>query len=229
MITADNFLGDIRIDVNRCPDPLIERELRKAIIHLCEQASVWLHDDYIELIPGECDYSISVPEPEDITLPPQADIQSIVGAWHGTRILEPANHHDIADEVRLSSGKTSRRSIGLLSYTATNRGDIRLLGEPNVNNTEDLRFSVSLKPSRVAEEYPDFLSSDYHETIVHGATGYLMMMAGREWTNTDLGTWHRRQFDERIIEARQEVDRAHSTNNQRLKPRRFAPGRRNCQ
>ena len=226
MITAEQFLGDIRIDVNRCPDPLIERELRKAIIYLCEQAQVWLHTDYIDFIPGECDYEISVPDPEDATLPAQADVHSIVGAWHGLRILEPANHHDIGDELRLASGKTSRRSIGLLSYTAGNRGKIQLLGEPGADETDQLRFSVSLKPSRVAEEYPDFLSSDYHETIVHGATGYLMMMTGREWSNTELGTWHRRKFDERVIEARQEVDRAHSTNNQRLKPRRFAPGRR---
>ena len=215
-ITADQFLPDIRPEADRCPDPILERRLRETIIDLCEEAPLWVMDFDITLIVDESDYRLPAPE--------MSDIHSILGLWIGNRSLDAASHHDLRDEP----GRIGYRELqGSRVYSVPERGLIRIHGAPSEATVrETMRAFVSLKPTRDATEYPDLLSENYHDGIVHGAIGRALMMTGRTWSNSELATYHRRMYFECQTMARQAADRGRVTGPLRPKPNRFAPGRR---
>lgn len=124
------------------------------------------------------DFSVQVPmgaTSGDVDLAPGSAVSALMEVRKGDKAMLP-------DDFRLTSDSFSIASAA----------------------TEDSTFllRVALKPSRAAQDFPDWLFEDWGDVIAAGARARLMAQAGRPWAMPDGVAYNRELFAEGVVRAK---------------------------
>lgn len=103
------------------------------------------------------------------------------------------------------------------AYAQLNDSKIRLY--PTPDTVKVIRVNCTLKPDRqTSTGVEDFIYESYQEYIVSGAVYRLAAKPGKEWTNNEIASYHKQNFEDGIDKALTK-DRQGAT--PRAKPRMF--------
>ncbi|MBI5257014.1 MAG: hypothetical protein HY855_10985 [Burkholderiales bacterium] len=144
-----------------------------------------------------------------VTLPDaQTELVRIEAAWLDGRRLTPATPRDLDD-----SCDDWTELVGTPSHVVQlTPGVVRLFRIPTADATEGLRLRASVRPSEVATGIPDDMAVKYRDALIKGATGLLMMMTKKPWTDLDLGQALLTSFEADAAAANSAANvRGHST------------------
>jgi len=129
LVHISEWTQDIRPHVTKCPTPVIEHHVRRAIIEACERARIWR--DNIPEIPvciGKTLYELHPPTPE-------SRIHSILSVCLGGRaIRDSSEDHVNRTTSQHFYGTYVYDTAGIAGYHIPDRGFIELLREPIHNS-----------------------------------------------------------------------------------------------
>lgn len=169
MVTWDTFLEDVFPSVQGCPKSMVVHAIKTACIDFCEKTLIWKQDSIQnDVIAGEASYSFAPPRGAKVVRPYRIEI---VHPDSGDILeLEPMSLETLESFNNTWRGKEQRVPN---AYVLTHDDTVRLIGVPTEDITGGLVAYVSLKPTRDAEECPNFLYEDWAETIAAGALAKL--------------------------------------------------------
>lgn len=170
MTALKQFRTDVLIDVPGAPNPLVDREVRHAAREFCDFTFTWRAEvAAIDIATADAQY--------EFTLPIGARIVRIV-------FVRPGCGTRINDESCCISG---------WYYTPDGKVHIDLASE--TAKVEGLQFLFALKPDQDCIDVPDDLYQDHLEAIGHGAKARLFALAGKDWSNPQLASFHMNAFE----------------------------------
>lgn len=172
MAYLSDFFPMVLSSAPACPDPTAEQWIRQAAIEFCTRTRVWRETDEFEAD----GHPIEV-----VAVPANAALHEIEAAWFNGHELEAARYKTVGT----LSGGTPRY--------LTQIGPDRFNLTPPEAGT--FRVNMFLKPSREADELPDFLLEHYEQTIADGALARILSLPEQGWTNPQLAAAHRQSFD----------------------------------
>ena len=176
-------------DVLGAPMPLLERNVRLAIIEFCEFTLTWRHElDAMDLVAGTNEYELTVP---DFTR-----LVTVAYAGDDDLRIVPTTMMtlDTTQEAWRKTG-TSNRASQAQWYYLPDRTKIRLYLTPFEAKTEGLKVIVVLKPTQDAKSVEDFLYEDHLEAIRHGTLARVLAIPAKEWSNAQMAAWHKAEFE----------------------------------
>lgn len=179
------------------PITLIERNVRLAIIELCEFSMAWrvVLDD-MDIVAGTNEYALTVP----------ANTRVVSVAYAGDdnlRILPTTMMTLDSMPEPWRQTATNNRASQASWYYLPDRSTIRLVLTPFEAKTAGLSVIVSLKPTQDAKSVEDFLYEDHLEDIRHGALSKILRIPKKEWTDAREAEVNRLLFekDKRRVKA----------------------------
>lgn len=203
MLVAD-FRKYIQTEVIGCPIPTVDQAVLLAAYEFCDVSGAWneLQDEVLTKV-GVSQY--------DIDYPTQSIPLRIRDLWiNGNRVT--------SEQMR------NLPSIALgtpVSFNSANEfGVVTLSPAPAYEYRMQMR--VVFAPARNATQLPDALMTRYMEAISAGAKSRLMLMPKVEWSNPQLATYYRNQFDAGVHDARNESIHDRASGSLAIVPRRFA-------
>lgn len=194
MANVSDFRTDLLIEFPDVPIPLIDREVIRAVIEVCEKAYVWKE----QLNPQ---IATTGNQTMHLRTPKGSRIAGIVEAYQdGHRVVS-------ATEKELDTSDSSWRDSDVQSETINyfylkDRSTAVLSDIPS----KRMRFLIValLKPSLEATEIPDFIREDYADLIISGAKFRLLKMNGKPWSNPNLAGAEKNQFERELKRAKAE-------------------------
>ncbi len=183
------FYGYVLPEVSGCPYPVLDVRLVAAAAEFCRETLAWNEvQDPIALIDGVSDYAIDAPS--------GAYVYTITDVWINGRSLS-----SLPEATQSSSTSNEPSHFNALG----DFGTLRVFPVPS-SPTVSMVVKAAYVPTYNATTLPDFLSR-YVDVIANGAKSELMMMPGVEWSNPQLGSYYKQQFQEGI--ARSKILDAH--------------------
>lgn len=169
MVTWDTFLEDVFPSVQGCPKSMVIHAIRAACIDFCEKTLIWKQDSIAnDVVAGEASYSFAPPAGAKVVRPYRIEI--IHPDNNNVLELQPMSLETLESFDTRWRVKEERVPQ---AYVLTHDDTVRLIGIPTETIENGLLAYVSLKPTRTAEECPDFLYEDWAETIAAGALAKL--------------------------------------------------------
>ncbi len=197
MTAVTDFVTYIRPNVSGCPDVLIKREVVQAAIKLCTESFLWREQtDPHPIIKGIREYSIDLPV-EDAD-PVQLESLTINGRALTATTIESLDEKQYG--WRQAKGEPTQY------FHRNSHSEIMFNREPNKTEVQAMVCSFALKPMRTATTLPDFLYTDWLEAIESGALSRLLVMPNKEWSNGELGLYHKVEWEKQLSEARMQVN-----------------------
>lgn len=176
-------------EVAGCTDLLVERALRDTLTDLCMRAKVWNEKAFPQTtVAGVADYDLDVP-----------CCAALVGikwlAVGGCRL----------DGVPDDTGAIGAQPGTPRNYTQLTTDTVTLIPAPD--SAAPLAMTLTLRPQRDADEFPDWLAERHQDAIVAGAKARLMMMTGTPWYTPQQATLYQATYANEV--ARAMYDAAH--------------------
>jgi hypothetical protein len=193
-MTLDGFLPYVLSEVIGCPDPTARLAIVSAAAEFCRESRAWSEiQDPVMLSEGVRDY--------DLEMPPQSYALTVLSIHIGSRKLTPVSMDQLA--YVLPNWQTAIAPEPTHYNSAQERGSVRVFPIPTDVVTQfGLVMRVAYVPTMSATTLPDFLGQRYMETIAAGAKARLMTTPGQVFSNANLGSFYRTQFDNAIVNAR---------------------------
>jgi hypothetical protein len=183
MTDLDTFLPDIMQYAPGCAVPTAHFWLRKAAIAFCERVRVWRYDDEIPLSADGCD---------EVIAPYGAVVHQIESCSFNGQPLSPKSPSWLDDNL---NGWRDGNMTGMPRYV-TQLTPNTLHVVPRQQGT--LRVNLWLKPAEDADELPDFMASQYRETIAHGALARILMLPNQSFSNAEFGAAFGAAFSQKL-------------------------------
>lgn len=215
-VAWEEFLPEVLLEVDDCPQALAVSAIRNAAITLCKKSRVWReYLDAITVKTGQADYELDQPTDTNIVM--------VVSARCG------ADPNKIDMKGPFSEKHLDRDLPGWRNYTANIPSvflfdgtiTMTLVGTPTEDITNGLLVRVALKPTTTASEGPDILLADYHEAIGYGAKARLMAMPEKEWSNPNLSMYYDKLFARACVDAWAKAARGNGTKDLRANDQSF--------
>lgn len=148
-----------------------------------------------------------------ITLPTGTAMAKCLSAWLNDAPLEPLGQDDVDTEMNTTSfgwvGVNWRTDVNLPTrFYMSDDSTLNLALPPDA--TGNLRLLCALKPTRASISFPTLLYERYAQTIEHGAKARLLLSPKKPYSDKELGTYHEKQFDGLVAEARIRVARGNT-------------------
>lgn len=171
-------------DLPGCPITTVDAALAASASEFCAETHIWRENlDFQYTIKNLADYDVDGTE----------IIETVLWVVVDGQVLTHLDARHV-DKTRLTD--TGRpEAFWVVDDTA-----IRLFPIPD--SKERMEITVALKPSRSAEEIPDWIYESYIDPIISGAIARLTRVIGKEWSNPDLSMFHQRLFEQGKTEAR---------------------------
>jgi len=201
MINVTEFVTYIRPNVSGCADLLIKREVVQAAIKLCSESFLWREETQPHsIVKGVGKYELYLPNN-------QADATQLESLIVNGKDLRP-----ITIEELNSRNKDWRTAMGEPTryYQINSHVLIGFDRIPNETNATGMIGSFALKPKRNATKLPEFLFTDWLEAIESGVLSRLLLMPNREWTDKELGSYHKNLWEQELGKARIHVNQGWS-------------------
>jgi len=188
----EKFVSGVLPHVPGCPESLAINMIRRAVIRLCEDSTIWRDD-----IPaGDIDIDVA-----DYTITPPADTRIIALMslmYDGVEMTKRTEEWlDVNDSSWRNSNPGSPTSI--VNY-APDRFILNRV--PTKTIVGGMVSRVILKPTNDALVCGDLIYNDWSEAVEHGAISLLMEIPEKKWSDMNLSMYHGRQFNFQIQRAR---------------------------
>ncbi len=148
-----------------CPEPTAVQHLRWAAMKFCEASRIWRSCEEFNVV-GGCAEVVCVPQ--------HAQIFEIERAYFNERLLDPKAAGDIHHRYDDSQPRW---------ITQSTPNTIRMV--PGTQEEGVLRLNLFLKPSRDAEDFPDFLD-EFEQEIADGALSRILVVPNQPFTDPQM-------------------------------------------
>lgn len=148
-----------------CPEPTAVQHLRWAAMKFCEASRIWRSCQEFN-VTGGCSEVVCVPQ--------HAQIFEIEQAFFGTIKLEPKSAGDFDRDYDDSQPRW---------ITQNSSNSVRLV--PGAQEPDVLRINLFLKPSRDAEDFPDFLD-EFEQELADGALSRILALPNQPFTDLQM-------------------------------------------
>lgn len=192
MVRWDAFHEYIMPHVQGCPVSMVNSALRSACMEFCEKSFIWKQPSIEnDLVEGIYSYTFAPPLSAKVVTAYRVSVNGKEIQPTDIQTLETFN----PDWRNITSTIPDR-------YYFETDDTIRLVGAPTETMIGALTADVILKPSRSAEGCPNFIYTDWAETIAAGALTRLYAMQGKIWAKPDLVSHFSNIFKAGISRAR---------------------------
>lgn len=183
MTPLDAFLPEIRPYAPGVPDQVAFKHLRNAAIEFCERTKLWKWED---------DYDMPATDCEQVITPSNSTVMDFEKVIFDGNDLRPVATVDLD---RLSPGWRTEAPTGMPQYiTQIEQNTLRIV--PALAG--HLYLCLRLKPSKDADELPDFLDIEYREVLSWGALSRILMVPGQSYTSPDMAQFYAQRFDNKV-------------------------------
>jgi hypothetical protein len=171
-----------------CPNPIIEQQIRRAAIELCNNSRYWKRTHNPELL----DYQ---PEYYHFGLSSQEDRNQLEWVtWDNTQ-LTPTSEEQLAKH---NPKWTEERCLTPTHYLEMENRCIKLWPLPPVDTAahdpKQVSIRMSIRPSLNATTMDSGVMQDCYNVLVNGALGFLMSMNAQPWGNPELALGYMANF-----------------------------------
>ncbi len=176
MTLFTTFSDYYKSDVSNCPDVVIAKYVREAVIEWCERTMLVKADaEDIYLWAETAEY--------DITFSDDYDPVLIDTAFLGDESSDDTVVYTTSErELNKISGWQRLTTSGSPTHVfLTQANKVRVYPIPDENIDDILLLSCVVKPTRDATEIDDIVYTDHVEDIRHGVLMRLLDMKGRPW------------------------------------------------
>lgn len=222
MIPLQDFFLHVYPDVIGCPEVYVKDAIISSIVEFTDKSLAW-QEVYIcaDIEEGESKYALNITGDLTIAQPLTVIIDNCSDPDDTVyKVLSKQNSQD------LDSYQPKWRSI--LSevpdrYVMEMPNVIRLVGIPTKSMPNSLHIRVAAKPSRTATSVPEFLMTEWLDTIIAGSLYRLHSMSGKSWARPEMVNYYYRKFREGISRAKSKFYKNSAYQSKTFLPPRYSP------
>lgn len=195
MATTENFTSLYQYVLPELPGvenakPLLLREIRELITEFCEKTQIWKCQlDAVNIQDGLKDY----------------DFQS------------PLSYTEISAVT-----KVERNEVEILpdsAYTMDSPCEIKLVVEPQADETNALVITVALRPTEEASKICGCLYNKWRRTWAYGVMARMMDMPKKAWSNQQQASIYAGRYSEGLSRAKIHTNNRYMNNTLRARPK----------
>lgn len=202
-----DFSTFIRPEVQGCPEFIIERAVRDAVIDFCSRSDIYIPEpEFITIIAGTNEYAPS--------LPASTELNHIIDIYNDRTRLKPLSYTDLLYRLGDETQKGSPRF-----YSQRDNDNFYLAPIPDVGDS--FRVLYSVKPTSTSTSIPDTFGKENRELIVHGALFRLQMMSSQPFYNPASATDNRAFYEKSLGRKIREVKYGYSGGSLKVQYREF--------
>lgn len=194
MATIDQFRTDVLIEVPSAPIPLVDREITRTIIEVCEKAYVWKEELHPQI-------ATTNNQTMHLSTPKDSRIAGVIELNHGGHRILSATEREL-DDTRSEWRSPNGQSETISYFYLKDRTTVVFSDVPSCRMR--IKVIAILKPSLDARRFPDFIREDYADLIAMGAKYRLLKMNGQAWSNPNLATFEQQNFNKELKRAKAE-------------------------
>jgi hypothetical protein len=172
MKSFDDLATSIKVYAPGVADPTMYFAIRQAASEFCERTRLWRFQDTFTVTASECE-ALYAPQDSEVFEIEYVDFNGVK--------LDPKDIGWLDDNMR---GWRTGELTGLPKYFTQSEPNTISLA-PRYSGTVNL--SLWLKTSQDATTLPDWVVSQYRETIAHGALARILFIPNQSFTNPELG------------------------------------------
>ncbi len=198
MVRWEQFYEFVLPSVQGCPVSIVESAIKSATIEFCGRSLIWRQDSIpTTILEGESLYRYAPPYEAKVVMPYYV---SIYGKPLKALDLRTLDTYDPEWREKISSLPDA--------YVQVFDDTIQLVGTPTEDLEDAMLAGVVLKPSRNAEQCPNFLYDDWAEYIAAGALAKLHAMSNKIWAVPSLAEYYNRKFREGMSKAASKAEKS---------------------
>lgn len=171
MKTIDDFYSSVTQYAPGCPEPTLYFGVRQAASEFCERTRLWRYEDRFTITESEC---------EALYAPQDAEIFEIEYVDFNGVPLDPKDLAWLNENMR---GWRTGELTGLPKYFTQSEPNTISLAPRYAGS---VGLSLWLKTSQDANTLPDWMVSQYRETIAQGALARILLIPNQSFTNPEL-------------------------------------------
>tara|TARA_X000001382_G_scaffold5992_1_gene4869 strand:+ start:6638 stop:7321 length:684 start_codon:yes stop_codon:yes gene_type:complete len=189
-VTYESFLPEIIASAPGCPDTLIERHVRSAVIDMCEKTDIY----QVELDPVT---AIANTHEYDLEPPKGTVVHRIRHVLFDGNPLEPTTSTLL--EQRNPKWRTDSGTPEY--FIKEGQSLFWLVPTPSATQASAIILRVVLKPTRTSTACDDYIMNDFHDVIVNGTLTRLLRMPGQDWTDYNAANIYNTLYMQGLVEA----------------------------
>lgn len=222
----EDFFKFVRPDVQGCPVAMVREAIRNACIEFCEKSLIWQQEIYCgDLVEGERKYGINtIGDDATLVMPVTVTVREEVD---GTINQYPVQKTSRSDLDALSPQWRLRQDKYPKFFYMESPNVLCFVGEPTDTIPDAIHMLAAVKPTRDADEIPQFLLTDWAETIAAGALSYLHSLQGKVWSKSNLVNYYIRKFRAGVSRAKSKAYKSWVAQSKTMLPVYFNSSRRN--
>jgi len=205
-ITYAAMVPDVSAFLQGCPNPAIERTLRKVSADLCQRAKVWRAElPVIPLVASTTEYTPVSPVAYG------EFVETVYGYTTIASTIRNLKVHSF-DKTRRVYPEWPMQTNGTPAVlTVRTPGTVMLAPTPDAVGTLNI-FGV-LRPTANADSWDAQMYREFHRELFHGVMHELLLMPDRSWSDPAAAKYHGSQWTYLLNLARDRADRGYNTGN----------------
>lgn len=214
------MIGELAPHVQGVPNPVMVSYIRKVVIDLCERGKVWrvqLADQ--TLSDGFYTYPLSSPV-SNTEVSSIIDAKLYLTSAATTKVLDLLSESQTRQQYPKwpdLNAKNEPRAV-----TRVDAESFQVAPVPGTGDTYTVKMFAAIRPTLAATGWDTALFSEFRRVIFHGVLHELMLMPNRPWSNDKLSTYHGKQWDYLLYNARAKVNKGFGPASIGVTPRPWA-------
>lgn len=189
--------------------PIVNYHIRRAVREFLKRTCIWREQvAQFNVTPGVAGYALSSSDPA-------AEVCEVLSV-----VLDGKQLGVVSDRDRVAYGVTSDRDFprgwSRLTPRVVTFSEAPLQAYPC-----NIEVALTVTQNPAVTQMPDFLVQDYVEAMADGAKASAMLMAGKPWTNPQLGEFHGTRFKLAVNALRAQINDGGRVNVHRFTGPRF--------
>lgn len=214
MATAlTSFYPHVRMDVPQAAAPILEDSVRNAAIEFCEET--WIYTLPLAIMDG-----VATQPAYTMTLPMGTDISAIKSVVYDGYKIRPTSEDEL-DTLYATTDWRSMVGSPIRFYQTADMAVLNLFPAPETSKVGAIKVVAALKPSLSAANVPDYIYSDWRDTIVAGAKYRLFMMVTSQWGDPNKAAIFKQEFSQGINRAKALIVKGFGNRNVFVRPVRW--------
>lgn len=188
MSALADFHDSLMPELPGCTAAMVNFHLRSVAIEFCRSTSVWQATlDAIDAVAAQATYTL--------TLPADSQLVRVTELRAGVNLLWRYRDREIADKDEQASPcyRVDEPPFDLnadLTQITLQPDEV-----PTADAVDWLLISVALTPTLDAAAVPEFLLTQYRDTLRAGTLARLMAMGRKPWTDRELSSFYRSEWE----------------------------------
>ena len=181
LVNFSTFVKEVAPYLAGCPTAVIESQIRKVTIDLCERAKVWVVTlPSVPTIPGDAVYALA-----------PVVVEAEVSSVETLSLTTPTVTKELTPQI--SRPITDPGPGEPYAYSQPTSASVELFPTPDAASYT-LGGRVAIRPTDIATSCEQFILSDYRRAIFHGVLYELMEMPDRPWSDEKGAIRHGKQW-----------------------------------